>query len=91
MYKRQSLSLCGETYLETYAGAYPVVLARCDRSCLLYTSFISGANYLKNYIPQKWVDHIYCNLFCFYGFATWKDRWKTLDFNITCEEVIEKG
>ena len=24
-------------------------------------------------------------------FATWKDRWKTLDFNITCEEVIEKG
>lgn len=53
--------------------------------------FISGANYLKNYIPQKGVDHIYCNLFCFYGFATWKDRWKTLDFNITCEEVIEKG
>lgn len=53
--------------------------------------FISGANYLKNYVPEKENDHIYCNLFCFYGFATWKDRWKTLDFNITCEEVIEKG
>ena len=35
--------------------------------------FISGANYLKNYIPQKGVDHIYCNLFCFYGFATWNE------------------
>ena len=29
--------------------------------------------------------------FVFMAFATWKDRWKTLDFNITCEEVIEKG
>lgn len=53
--------------------------------------FISGANYLKSYVPEKEIDHIYCNLFCFYGFATWKDRWKTLDFNITCEEFIEKS
>lgn len=57
----------------------------------IFSGLFPGANYLKNYVPEKGNDHIYCNLFCFYGFATWKDRWKTLDFNITCEEVIEKG
>lgn len=53
--------------------------------------FISGANYAKNYKIKNDVDHIYSDMFYFYGFATWRDRWQNINVNITSQEVISQG
>lgn len=53
--------------------------------------FISGANYAKNYKIKNDVDHIYGDMFYFFGFATWRNRWLNMDVNISSQEVISYG
>ena len=53
--------------------------------------FISGNNFVKGYQKKEGIDHIYADFFSFFGFASWKDRWRKVNFHITVDEVMSKG
>lgn len=58
----------------------------CDHFLEVYRdekriNFISGNNYAQNYSAGN-RDHILCNTIHHFGWATWKDRWENVDWNI---------
>lgn len=53
-------------------------------------NFITGNNYVNNY-DVRGCDHIISKSVYHYGWATWKDRWESIDFNIDAWQIIKKG
>ena len=47
-------------------------------------SFVSGNNYVKN-VDYKGADHLVTRTFYCYGWATWKDRWENVDFEMEAD------
>jgi len=67
----------------------------CDRFLAKYkddksVGFLSGANYIEGYSRHN-ADHLKSPMAIYWGFATWKDRWKGLDFDIDPNEIVAGG
>lgn len=63
----------------------------CDHFLKVYKNekrigFISGNNYANHYNYGN-RDHIICNTIHHFGWATWKDRWKLVDWKIQPQTV----
>lgn len=66
----------------------------CDHFLKVYKdekriNFISGNNYAPEFEAGD-RDHIICNSIHHYGWATWKDRWDSVDWNIN-PQIIKSG
>lgn len=63
----------------------------CDHFLKIYKDdkrigFITGNNYAKDY-PAGERDHIICNSYHHFGWATWKDRWERIDWYIKPQKI----
>lgn len=68
----------------------------CDHFLNVYAdnkkiSFISGNNYSRGYSPQTSDDHIISLSQLHFGWATWKDRWNDIDWELMPTKVIDSG
>ncbi len=52
-------------------------------------AFITGDNYLDNY-DTKGADHIINRTFYMFGWATWKNRWKSINHDIRVDQFLSE-
>lgn len=69
----------------------PAFFEYCDYFLDLYKdekliNFISGNNYVENFDTRGY-DHIISRTFYHYGWATWRDRWESVDFQFEVEDL----
>ena len=67
----------------------------CDHFLQLYRDekkigFITGNNYTGGFEP-KGADHFITRSIHHFGWATWKDRWDTYDYNLNPYSIINAG
>ena len=53
-------------------------------------NYICGNNYALGY-EEKGVDHYITRTIHHHGWATWKDRWESIDWRILPEDIINNG
>lgn len=54
-------------------------------------NFITGNNYSRRRTAPADADHVIGRSIHHFGWATWSDRWKAIDFDITVEELLDQN
>ena len=81
--------------LEEDCLASPAFFQFCDHFLEMYKddktiNYITGNNYAIDY-KKEGVDHYITRSIHHHGWATWKDRWEKIDFDILPIDVIQSG